>query len=185
MKLIFTKLTTSGCKGVTRHRALAFLTTAVCLLVSSSCSNLSEYEITFNERKVYSPSALFSDYFLPDVGLATCVEQAIEDGQVTTASGLEILNCSNAGIESLEGLSRFSGLKRLKLTDNDLLNLVELSQMTELTELQLNDNRIVDIVPVTQLPRLLFVSLSKNENLQCRGLDRFPDRVEIVKPEHC
>lgn len=185
MKLTFSELNPDGCTRVTRYRFVASLITAFYLLIASSCSNLNEYEITFNERKIYSPSALFTDYLIPDSGLATCIEQAIEDGQITSASGLELLNCSNAGIASLDGLSRFTALKGLKLTDNTLLNLVELSQLTELTELQLDGNRIVDVVPITRLPRLRRVTLSRNQNLQCTGLARFPDRVEIVRPGHC
>ena len=151
----------------------------------ASCGNLDQYDITLNDRTLYTPRDLFEDYYLPDIALSNCVTQAIEDSQVFVASGLEVLNCSEAGIESLSGLSRFSGLKRLKLTDNNIRNLVELSKLTQLEELRLEGNNIVDIVPLTVLPSLDLVSLEDNPALQCHSLVRFPDGVEVVVPEHC
>jgi Leucine-rich repeat (LRR) protein len=150
-----------------------------------SCGNLDQYDITLNDRTLHMPRDLFKDYYLPDIALSNCVTQAIEDRQVFNAGGLEVLNCSEAGIQSLSGLSRFSRLKRLKLANNDILNLVELSRLTQLEELHLDGNKIVDIVPLTALPILGQVSLSKNPGLQCHGLVRFRDGVEVVEPEHC
>lgn len=150
-----------------------------------SCGNLDRYDITLNDRTLYMPRDLFNDYYLPDIALSNCVTQAIEDRQVFKSGGLEVLNCSEAGIQSLSGLSRFSRLKRLKLADNDILNLVELSRLTQLEELRLDGNKIVDIVPLTALPILGLVSLSNNPSLQCHSLVRFRDGVEIVAPEHC
>ena len=151
----------------------------------ASCGNLDQYDITLNDRTLYTPRDLFEDYYLPDIALNNCVTQAIEDAQVFVAGGLEVLNCSAAGIESLSGLSRFSGLKRLKLTGNNIRNLVELSKLTQLKELRLEGNNIVDIVPLTVLPSLNLVSLEDNPALQCHGLARFHGGVEIIAPEHC
>ena len=151
----------------------------------ASCGNLIQYDITLNDRTLYTPKDLFEDYYLPDVALGNCVAQAIEDAQVFVAGGLEVLNCSEAGIRSLSGLSRFTGLKRLKLTDNDIRNLVELSKLTLLEELRLDGNLIVDIVPLTILPSLSLVLLSDNPALQCHSLVRFSDQVEVMAPEHC
>ena len=157
------------------------------LLVSglASCGNLDQYDITLNDRTLYTSRNLFEDYYLPDVALSNCVTQAIEDGQVFTVSGLEVLNCSEAGIESLSGLSRFSGLKRLKLTDNNIRNLVELSKLTQLEELRIEGNNVVDIVPLTALPSLNLVSIDDNPALQCHSLVRFRGEVRVIAPEHC
>lgn len=158
------------------------------MLVASTligCRNLDQYDITLNDRTLYSPRHLFEDYYLSDVALSNCVSQAIKDRQVFAVGGLEVLNCSEAGIQSLSGLSRFSGLKRLKLTDNDIRNLVELSKLKKLQELRLDGNKIVDIVPLTILPSLDQVSLDDNPALQCHSLVRFRDQVDVTAPEHC
>lgn len=165
-----------------RHRIIISM---VLLAGLASCGNLNQYDITLNDRTLYTPSDLFEDYYLPDVALGNCVAQAIEDAQVFTANGLEVLNCSEAGIRSLAGLSRFTKLKRLKLTDNEIRNLVELSTLTELHELRLDGNKIVDIVPLTALPALGLVSLHDNPTLQCHSLVRFSDQVDVMPPEHC
>mgnify|MGYP001310467909 CR=1 FL=1 len=157
------------------------------LLVSglASCGNLDQYDITLNDRTLYASRDFFEDYYLPDVALSNCVTQAIEDGQVFAVGGLEVLNCSEAGIESLSGLSRFNGLKRLKLTDNNIRNLVELSKLTQLEELRIEGNNVVDIVPLTVLPSLNLVSLEDNPALQCHSLVHFRGGVEVIAPEHC
>ena len=138
----------------------------------AGCGNLDQYDITLNDRTLYTPRDLFEDYYLPDVALSNCVTQAIEDSQVYVAGGLDVLNCSDAGIESLSGLSRFSWLKRL-------------SKLTQLEELRLDGNNIVDMVPLTVLTSLNLVSLEDNPALQCHSLVRFRGGVEVIVPEHC
>ncbi len=167
------------------RRGYRFIVSVLLASGLASCGNLDQYDITLNDRTLYMPRDLFEDYYLPDIALNNCVTQAIEDAQVFVAGGLEVLNCSEAGIESLSGLSRFSGLKRLKLTDNDIRNLVELSKLTQLEELRLEGNNVVDIVPLTVLPSLNFVSLDDNPALQCHSLVRFRGEVEVIVPEHC
>lgn len=152
---------------------------------SSGCSNLKKYDVTFNDRAVYSPQVLFSDYRINDRALSICIEQAIKDFEVYSASGLEILNCSDAGIKSLLGLSQFKNLKRLKLSDNNIRNLVELSVMRDLVDVQLDGNQVVDSVPMAVLPRLERVNLSRNPALQCDGLRKFSTDVNITLPKHC
>ena len=151
----------------------------------ANCGNLDQYDITLNDRTLYTPRDLFEDYYFPDIALSNCVTQAIVDGQVFVAGDLEVLNCSEAGIKSLSGLSRFIGLNRLKLTDNDIRNLVELSRLTQLEELRLDGNNVVDIVPLTVLPSLNLVSLDDNPALECHSLVRFRGGVEVIVPEHC
>ena len=155
------------------------------IMNSSGCSNLKKYDVTFNERPMYSPQVLFSDYRIDDDALSICIEQAIKDFDVYSASGLEILNCSDAGIKSLLGLSQFKKLKRLKLSGNNIRNLVELSVMHDLIDVQLDGNQVVDSVPMTLLPRLKQVNLSRNPALQCDGLGKFSTDINITLPEHC
>ena len=165
--------------------AVAWITLIGLIMSSIGCSNLKKYDVTFNDRAVYSPQVLFSDYRINDKALSMCIEQAIKDFEVYSASGLEILNCSDAGIKSLLGLSQFRNLKRLKLSDNNIRNLVELSVMRDLIDVQLDGNQIVDSVPLTGLPLLEQVNLSRNSALQCDGLGKFPKDVNITIPEHC
>jgi len=168
-----------------RFTATAWIPMVGLILSLNGCSTLKKYDVTFNDRAVYSPQVLFSDYRINDSALRICVEQAIKDFEIYAASGLEILNCSDAGIRSLLGLSQFKNLKRLKLSDNNIRNLVELSVMRDLTDVQLDGNHIVDSVPLTGLPRLEQVNLSRNPALQCDGLGKFSTDVDITSPEHC
>ena len=168
-----------------RPVAPAAVAVSLALVTLAGCSNLKKYDVTFNDAAVYSPQTLFNDYRISDTALANCIEQAIKDFEVYTVNGLEILNCSDAGINSLAGLSQFRSLKRVKLSGNNIRNLVELSVMTDLVDIQLDGNRVVDSVPITSLPRVKRVNLFNNPAMQCNGLVKFRSGIQITAPEHC
>jgi Leucine-rich repeat (LRR) protein len=162
-------------------RSTASLAIAVVLLLSA-CQG---YDYTINEKVVYSPNPLFSDFDLPDDALRTCVEQAINDQRVSAPAQLTTLNCSHAGIASLEGLAVFNGLVSLKLSDNDIRNLVELGRLKELRSLYLQNNDIVDPVPLAGLPYLSTLDLSGNAALQCPRAGTFERVATLALPKHC
>ena len=163
------------------HR-LSFSLVCSALLFLSACES---YDFKVNEKVVYSPRPLFSDFETPDEALRTCLEQAIVDGAVSTADQLSSLNCSHGGIEDLNGLASFTGMTSLRLSSNNIRNLVELGAITTLEELYLDSNKIIDPVPLYQLDSLRFVDLSANPNMQCPkggGLERV---ATVILPAHC
>jgi len=164
-------------------RLLSRLSILMVLIVG--CTDLREYDITLNDRPIYSPASLFTNYSVSDPALAICIEQMIEDQRAETASQLAYINCSNAGIRSLNGLGTFIGLEAIKLSGNEIRNLVEVGQLGGLVELYLDDNQIVDAVPLTNLQRLKKLDLSANVKLQCHGLKRLNVGIDITAPEHC
>lgn len=152
------------------------------LLVIVGCQG---YDVKINERVVYTPEPLFKDFQVSDLALRTCLEETIAQERITAAEQLYALNCSNAGIESLDGLRQFAALEILRLSSNKVRNLVELDQIPALRELYLDDNRIVDPVPLYSLPRLTYLDLSDNTSLQCPDLGRFSKATTVVLPKHC
>ena len=158
---------------------------SILMALIAGCTDLREYDITLNDRPIYRPASLFSDYAVSDPALAICIEQMIEDQRAETASQLAYINCSNAGIRSLDGLGTFIGLEAIKLSGNRIRNLVEVGQLRGLVELYLDDNQIVDAVPLTNLQRLKKLDLSANDKLQCHGLKRLDAGIAITAPEHC
>ncbi|MEJ2520273.1 MAG: hypothetical protein P8Y91_08020 [Desulfuromonadales bacterium] len=159
-----------------------FSLACLALLTLAACGR---YDVTVNDKVVYTPRPLFADFAVPDDALRACLEQAIDDGRITAASELSTLNCSHAGIESLEGLGTFTGISRLKLSSNRIRNLNELARLTVLEELFLDDNQVVDPVPLYELPALYRLDLSGNPGLQCPASGALL-RVENLKlPAHC
>lgn len=160
----------------------------VCLSIVSACFLLSAcqgYDVKVNDKVVYAPKPLFSDFTVPDPGLNSCLEQAINDGVMTGAQQLTTLDCSFAGIESLEGLSTFSGLTVLRLSANKVRNLVELATLTRLEAVYLDDNEVIDPVPLGQLPSLRHLDLSGNPKLQCPRPGSLAQVTTIILPKHC
>jgi len=156
--------------------------TVVATALLAACTSV---DITLNDALIYEPPRLFRDFAVSDPHLKSCIQQQIEDRRITAAEGLTDLNCSSAGITSIDGLATFTGLQRLKLSDNRILNLVELGQLTGLVGLWLDGNRIVDPVPLAALDNLAELDLSDNSNLQCPGAGAFPDIEHLTLPEHC
>ena len=157
-----------------------FVCTALFLL--SACNS---YDFTVNEKLVYTPKPLFSDFDAPDRALYECLKQAIIDGKISSASQLTTLNCSHAGIEILQGLSTFTGLTQLKLSSNKILNLHPITALTLLQELYLDDNLVVDPVPLYQLRALRLLDLTGNTPLQCPGNSAFLMLESVKLPDHC
>jgi Leucine-rich repeat (LRR) protein len=163
------------------HRLIYCLVVPACLLLCA-CQG---YDLKVNEKIVYSPTPLFSEFTTPDPGLNNCLKQAINDGTITAAQQLTALDCSFAGIESLDGLAAFTGLTALRLSANKVRNLVELNKIVSLQELYLDDNQVIDPVPLYQLPALQHVDLSGNSALQCPKPGSLAQVTTVILPQHC
>jgi len=161
---------------------IRLLTCLMTLTLLAACEN---YDYTFNERVIYSPRELFSDFEVADEGLERCLTQTISDAGITAVGQLTDLNCSHAGIADLDGLALFTGLVRLSLSSNAVRNLVELGSLDALEELHLDGNRVVDPVPLYGLPSLRFVDLSGNPDLQCPQDSSLLRADTVVLPQHC
>ncbi len=169
-------------KSVTHtFRIWMFFMTATTL---SACAG---YAVSINDNPVYNPPSLFSDFRLADPALHDCVQQTIEDQQVTEAAQLTRLNCSSAGISSLKGLATFTGLRAISLNDNQLTEVDALKPLSRLEILQLKDNDIGLVEPLLTLLRLKELDLRGNKALACgdaRQLARHSEGV-VQLPEHC
>jgi len=163
------------------HRLFSSLA-GLLLLLLGACES---YDFTVNDTVVYSPRPLFNDFEVPDEALRNCLEQAIADGAISTASQLSALNCSHAGIEALDGIASFGGIKTLSLSSNNIRNLVEISSIATLEELYLDNNRVIDPVPLYQLPGLRLVDLTGNADLQCPNESGFARVATVILPDHC
>ncbi len=125
-----------------------------------------DYQVTLNERPIYQPPTLVEKIALADAALETCIEQVIQDQQVTAIKDLWQLRCSNAGVRSLAGLEQLAYLK----------------------ELDLSDNGIIKIDSLFELPELSLLRLADNEKLDCEQLKRLKEKngaLKIEAPTQC
>lgn len=166
-------------------RLLQCRVTSIAIALCACLTGCESYDVTVNDRLVYTPKPLFSDYTIDDSALSECVDQAIVDAKVTAAGQLTTLNCSHSTISNLAGLATFSGLTRLKLSSNDIRNLLELQSMKNLQELYLDNNVIVDPVPLYNLTSLRTLDLSGNATLQCPSAGGIVGIEELELPAHC
>ena len=106
--------------------------TALVALMTMLVLGCSNYDVSVNERTVYTTEPLFADFDIADPALNQCVSEAVERKKVTSASRLVELNCNARGIENLAGIGVFTGLEQLQLADNaisDISPLVPLSSL--------------------------------------------------------
>ncbi len=158
---------------------------SICIALLTGCNDLRHYDVSFNDRPIAGPAALFNAYDIDDPALARCVAQAIQDQNIRNAAALKQLNCSDAGIQSLTGLSTFSALTHLKLSNNQIRNLVEVGQLSTLQSLWLDNNIVIDPVPLQTLPQLNRLDLTGNPRLPCPQWNSSEGIVEYRWPEHC
>ena len=97
------------------------------------------------------------------------------------------MNCSSAGIASLEGLATFRGLKAINLNDNDLRNPLELKSLSRLEIVMLKDNQLETVEPLLALLRLKELDLRGNEGLDCSDALQLAKHSEgtVHLPDHC
>lgn len=155
---------------------------AALLIAATGCSN---YDLTVNEKVVYTPRPLLADVTIADENLKHCVEQAIADQQVTRPNELTSLTCNGAGVSSVAGLDVFTGLRELALASNQISDLSPLTPLSSLQRLDLSDNQIEDAVPLYQLLSLGTLDLSGNPRLKCPGSSALFQLAELTLPVHC
>lgn len=163
-------------------RALPVTCVSLLLLLLGACGN---YDFSINDRVVYTPRPLFTDFDIPDPGLRKCIQEAINDNLVTSASGLAGISCASAGISSLAGLSTFTQIEQLTLSANSINDISELESLTVLQVLYLDNNQVVDAVPLYQLPALRLVDLRGNPGLRCPASGSLLRVESIALPRHC
>lgn len=161
---------------------LIYLPLAIVMFSVAACES---FDVSVNDRVVHTPQPLFSDFETPDEGLNHCLGRAISHGGISAASQLSDLNCSNAGIADLAGLTTFRDLLKLKLSGNSVVDVEEISSLQVLQELYLDGNAISDPTPLYQLKSLRFLDLSGNPDLHCPQGDELAHIQRVIFPRHC
>ena len=157
----------------------------ISIALMTACSTLGEYDITVNDVTVYEPASPLRVDGIKDTALQNCLQQTADDIEATEPRDIMSLNCSDADITSLAGLSQFDQIRLLKLNDNAIRNLLELGRLEALEQLWLNDNDIIDAIPVLGMGGLRTLHLQGNPRLQCPPPDRIAPTLQLTLPEHC
>lgn len=161
-----------------RRYSLVILTTLI-----AACA---DYEFKVNQKVMYTPSPLFSDFQVADQALLRCLEQHIQDQQVRSPDALRSLACTHAGIRSLAGLERFNGLETLQLDNNEISDVSPVARLTALQALYLRNNQVRDASSLTSLPLIVKLDLVDNKELECAGLDSLMHLGKGLRlPRHC
>ncbi len=100
---------------------------------------------------------------LEDPALIDCIQEQIGSTDEDDLAGAEHLDCTDAGVESIEGLQMMTGLKTLSLFENKVWDLRPLAELTGLEELQLGSNNIGEIYPLASLTNLERLGLGSNK----------------------
>lgn len=116
------------------------------ILTVAILSGCQGYAFSVNDQPVYTPAPLINDYAVADEGLNSCVQQTIEDAQITQLEELTELRCSNAGVADLTGLENLTELSKLDLRGNSIVDLAPLQQLKKLKNLYLDSTTAVDCV---------------------------------------
>lgn len=172
----------------TRTQAFLVHTYKLLLMAGAACTLFacSDYEFKFNERTVYTPPPLFSEFQIADSALEACVRQTIKDKRITAAKDLTVLACTSGGIVSLEGLEVFTELEQLNLARNAITNVEPLARLPQLKRLDLSENPVVNVAPLSTLEQLDMVDLRGSGTVDCEQAAALRDAdINVLMPEHC
>ncbi len=157
------------------------------LILTLACSTLfpgcKNYSVSLNDKTVYTPAPLFTNYQIADAKLHACVEQTIYDLKITKADELTRLNCSNAGISSLTGLDKFFALAELNLATNQINDISTLGKLGRLEVLLINNNAIANPAPLLNLLHLQQLDITGNAGMSCKDLYQLAKNLQHQKPE--
>lgn len=166
---------------------LRYIPTALCILSIVACS---KYEVQVNDKLVYSPPALFSDYQVFDAALKHCLQDSIREQNVTNAKQLTELLCPAGDIQSLEGLNSFLNIHRIGMANNKISGAIDVSRFRKLEYLNIENNAIVEIAGIKQLEGIKYLNIRGNKDLDCRSVSLTPETGlllpgELFLPKHC
>lgn len=142
---------------------MKFLLSIITMMTLLSCER---YQVTLNEREIYTPPILFSDFQILDLALRTCVTQAISDQKISKPQDLKLLNCTYAAITQLDGLERFTNLETINFSNNKLADIKPLMFFGGLKRLDLRGNSGLSCKDLRSLELLLAADLLKPQNCQ-------------------
>ncbi len=131
------------------------------LLLLCGCDR---YHVKLNDRELYSPPVLFTDYKIPDSSLNSCIKQTIIDQKITSAEQLTNIICTYGGINDLSGLVRFTQLNSINLSNNEIIDIKPLMFLGELKQVNLAGNPNIKCKDLEALSKLLLNKVSSNEN---------------------
>lgn len=154
------------------------------LLLLTACG---QYSFTLNENLIYSPPDLFSDFQLDDKALQACLQQTIQDQQITAADQIRKVNCSNAGIATLNGLEQFQAIEQLNLDNNAISDTGTLARLKSLHTLYLTNNQVSDTSPLFTIETLKVLHIDENPLINCKELKELARKWEgvVESPAHC
>ncbi len=140
---------------------MKILLSIITILALLSCER---YQLTLNEREIYTPAILFSDFQILDPALRTCVTQAISDQKISKPEDLKLLNCSYAAIIQLDGLERFTKIETVNFSNNKLADIKPLMFFGDLKRLDLRGNSGLSCKDLRSLEILLAADLLKPQS---------------------
>ena len=114
-------------------------------------SGCADYAVTFNNKSIITPVALYQSKKIIDNALRNCIEHTIVHQKITDPKMLRVLDCSHAGIVKLDGVQQFLYLSEVRLKNNSLAGLAPLLLLDELTLADLNNNTNIDCNDLRQL----------------------------------
>ncbi|MDO6446908.1 Calx-beta domain-containing protein [Colwellia sp. 1_MG-2023] len=108
---------------------------------------------------------------IENAGLKNCLENQINNYNITYAGQVRDLFCSYRNISSLAGLEKFNGLTSVYLNGNNLTDISALSSLTKISTLSLSNNNITQLNSLDSLLYLNNLTVTNNQLTSLNGLE--------------
>jgi Leucine-rich repeat (LRR) protein len=155
------------------------------LAILSQCSQ--KFTVSVNNQAIFDPDSRLLDQQTIDSNLQGCINLAVRQQKLISATELTILSCPNSQVSVLDNIEQLARLRFLDLASNSISNLTPLEQLDQLSGLNLVNNIITDISPLFNIASLASVSLSGNLGIDCEQLDALEDKLgdKLTRPASC
>ena len=143
--------------------------------------------VSINNQAVYDPSGRLIGSEVIDADLQGCINLAMQQQNLDSASELTVLSCANSEITNLENIGQLTRVRFLDLSNNNVSNLTPLEELPNVSGLSLTNNQITDIAPLLNVRSLTSVSLLGNNGIPCEQLERLRQRLgtNLTAPQSC
>lgn len=162
--------------------ALKAITMVLAALFISACGDAKGSRNNSNPAVKQQTATRNSSFSLSPINF-TLIEdsklrQCIENTGIQFTAQLQILECTDSKITSINGLEQFHSLSVLNLSNNQISNIDSLGKATRLASVNLTRNRIKSIDALAALPNLRELSIAHNH---LNNLEQIPNFSSLQK----
>lgn len=170
-----------------RYGIARFLPLLMATLMATLAACGQNYSISVNDRALFDPTGRLPTGEVADASLQGCINFALIQQDLQSATELSVLSCPGSEIRSLEAIAVLARVRFLDLGNNGISNVTPLEDLPFLSALNLSGNAITDAGPLLNIENLVSLNLQGNDGIPCAQVADLRERLgeNLQAPDGC